>query len=291
MGIRDELVAEVFGGAPKVDVNEGLEQPPQDELDEEEAQPQEEDQPEAEGEAEEAAPEEDPLAGVPAALREKLDAIGSTLEQFTSRLKTTEGRVGAIQSHLAKSAAVDTRKAGDKAPTQAQIDAAKKSDETWKSLKEDFPEWASAMEDKIAAQSADYENKFLSKSEAQAAILTSQKQIQQQIAEQIEKRIVAARHPNYEQTLRTKEFWSWFKTQPEQMKHKAASTKADDAIEILDAYKASLKPTQPNVKEERKKRLERSVSPTGVSEKPIKSEADMTPEELRRHLSKQIWGG
>jgi hypothetical protein len=225
------------------------------------------------------------------ALREKLDSIGSTLEQFTVRLKTTEGRVGSIQSHLAKSAAADTRKAGDKAPTQAQIDAAKKSEENWKSLKEDFPEWATAMEDRIAAQSADYDNKFLSKADAQAAILTSQRQLQQQIAEQVEKRVVAARHPNYEQTLRTKEFWEWFKTQPEPLKHKAASTKADDAIEVLDAYKSSLKPAQSTVKEDRKKRLERSVSPTGVSEKPIKSEADMSPGELRQHLSKQIWGG
>lgn len=284
MDLRQAMAEEVFNGTPLPEEMKAT--PAVEEHDAEEVVKQKE-----EVTAPKAAPE-DPWAGVPAALRNKLDMIGSTLEQFTTRIKTTEGRVGAIQSELAKRAVADTRAAGSDAPTQKQI-ADANDDDSWKELKEDFPEWAEAFEKRMNAQSDKFSGKFASKDDIGTALQSTREEIRQELEakfnEQLEKRIVAIKHPGYESTLKTPEFWAWFQEQPEHIQAKGNSTMAEDAIEVLDAFKARNTPPPATVKEKREKRLSSSVSVTGVKEAPIKSEDDMTPEELRAHIAKQIW--
>lgn len=289
MDLRQAMAEEVFNGTPlpeEMRATPAIEEKPDAE---EVVEPKEVAEPKAEPKAE----PEDPWAGVPSALRNKLDMIGSTLEQFTTRVKTAEGRVGAIQSELAKRAVADTKAAGSDAPTQRQI-ADAKDDESWKELKEDFPEWADAFEKRMNAQSDKFSGKFASKDDIGNALQSTRDEIRQELEtkfnEQLEKRIVAIKHPGYESTLKTPEFWAWFQTQPEHIQVKGNSTMAEDAIEVLDAFKARNTPPPATVKEKREKRLSSSVPVAGVKETPIKSEDDMTPDELRAHIAKQVYG-
>jgi hypothetical protein len=93
--------------------------------------------------------------GVPAKVRERLEAISGRvggLDKIEQRLKSVEGRTGSALEGLhalktATEAAQAATRAGGDAPTGAQIAEAATSSAKWKQAKEDYPDWAEAMED------------------------------------------------------------------------------------------------------------------------------------------------
>ena len=90
----------------------------------------------------------------PASVRESLEAISG----MTGRLRRVEGHIGGLTTAQRElRAAVDaarqqTQRAGGAAPTDAEIAAANTSAK-WKQMKEDFPDWAEAMEERLTAMS------------------------------------------------------------------------------------------------------------------------------------------
>ena len=257
--VRSEAEAEIFGGAEPT-------QGP------EETAPTEKP---AEKNTEE--PNVDPWAGVAPALREQMEGMNqrmASLDEITARLKTAEGRVSALQSELAKKATQDVKKTPGAAPSAAQVDAAA-TDAEWEELKEDFPEWANALEKRIAATNENVRS-LISKEQAR-------------MTEEVERRIVSIKHPGYQRTIQDPEFKTWFQAQPAEFQKLANSMKADDAITVLDGY-AAARGKGPSRIQDRKKRLQDAATiPKGSQQAPIKSEADMSEAELRKKIASEIW--
>lgn len=256
--VRSEAEAEIFGGVePTQEPNE--------------VAPPAAKEPEADN------PAADPWAGVAPALREQMEGMSqrlSSLDEITNRLKTAEGRVSALQSELAKKATQDVKKTPGAAPSAAQVDAAA-TDAEWEELKEDFPEWANALEKRIAATNESVRS-LISKEQAR-------------MTEEVERRIVSIKHPGYQKTIQDPDFRTWFQAQPAEFQKLANSMKADDAITVLDGY-AAARGKGPSRIQDRKKRLQDAATiPKGSQQAPIKSEADMTEAELRQKIASEIW--
>lgn len=237
----------------------------------EEAAPQEQEatQVEAQAPAEETPPaEEDPYAGLPEAAKErlrKLDELERSQTQLLHQVRTAEGRVSAMQRELeqAKKAA-----ASAEGPSQAQIAAAGKSLQKWESLKQDFPEWAEAMEEFVLAN----------KSKADPVDIEAKVELNANaIVARYEKQRIERRYRNWEQEVRKPEFGSWLDSQPAEVKALADSPISDDAIELLQKWYATKE-----VKQERKAKLAAAATTKpGTSAASLgRSVEDMSPEEL-----------
>lgn len=231
-------------------------------------------------------PPEDPLAGLPPALIEKLDGINgklSALDSIEDRLKQSEKRIGGITNHLH-----EAKKQAEKAPTEAELKEASKSAEKWQELKDDFPEWAEAVEGKLAAASAELKESIPDVSDLRESLNGVVR------SEDLEVRLVNFAHPGWQETVNSSEYKEWLEKQPDavQRKHYAGRT-AEDAVEVLNLFKERGTKTQKSkdIKAAKKKRLEKSILPSSTSKsKPPKADADMTYEEIRREEEKKIWG-
>jgi len=215
--------------------------------------------------------------GVPSKVRQELEAISGKiggLEKIEHRLKGVEGRTGAALDgvHALKTAleaAKAAKGAGAEAPTQGQIAAAVSSTEKWKQIKEDYPDWAEAMEEQLAAMgkggSVD-----LTAIKAEVTGSVSEIVAQATSAAKAEARELARIdrvHDDWEQTINTPEFADWRKAQPPEVQALGASEKAGDAIKMLDAYKAHREAVaEATAKAERdRKRLGGAIQPKGTA--------------------------
>lgn len=223
---------------------------------------------------------EDPYAGLPEAAKErlrKLDELERSQAQLLHHVKTAEGRVAAMQRELAEAKKAQAA-AGD-APSGTQIAAATRSTEKWEQLKQDFPEWAEAMESFVAANlptraagpdPEDFEQKVSERTQAAVA--------------EFEMARVERKHRGWRDIVRGDDFANWLQAQPDEVKSLASSPVSDDAIDLLDRFKASRE-----VKQERLNRLAAAagVKPSQASAPAAKSIDDMTPEELWAYEAKQ----
>ena len=253
-------------------------------------------------------PAKDPWEGVDPVIKQRFDDLSAKLNDYDSmatRLKQAESRIGSItnQLHEAKKAAEVLKKEKEDAPTKAEIDAAAKSDEQWEDLKKEFPEWADAMDKRLAAESAKLE-KSLGVKSLQEKIESLEKSIQgknetditaefKQTVKELNKQIVSARYPDWETKVRAKEFGEWIASQGADVHAKANSEKAADAIYVLDLYEkhtAKPKKSAEEIAKERKQRLSQSETlPAGRPRQSNKSEEDMTDNEYRAKLAADIW--
>lgn len=215
---------------------------------------------------------DDPWHGVPQVVRDRLQAV----DAIDHRLKSSEGRVAALQRELevSKQAAKDA----NNSPTQQQINAASANSEKWVALKEDFPEWVEAIEERLSGvvgtEKESYNDAEL---RAQNANLSSE----------LSSLRVELKHPGWEDTVNTAEFVQWMQTQPPEVLALAASSNPTDAIKLLDQY-SSITDKAQKVIDDRAKRLQQSVSTqTKAGQVPRKSAGDMSPEEYWDNLAKE----
>lgn len=226
-------------------------------------EPQEEQQPEPEKEA-------DPWEGVPQVVREQLEAVTgklSSVDKISDRIRNIEGHVGGLASQVKSfvTASKAVAKSGVETPTEAQIETAAQSSEKWKAIKEDYPDWADALEERLAQ-------------EKRAASPVDLDEIQKKVDESVgsinnnlraelrraHETIVEIKHPDWRKDVNTGEFKAWFNKQPSEMQALAASENAVDAIRLLDVYKSSIK----KVKQDKEQRLRSAVTPQGTAAKP-----------------------
>lgn len=234
----------------------------------------------------------DPWAGVNPALKAMFDSLSSTIvtlkDQVEPRLKQAESRIGAMTNefHAAKEAAA---KVAD-APTVAQMEAAAASSGKWESLKEDFPEWAEAIDGRLSSAIALIKKDQLPK-DLTAEIAKVQASIAEGTQGEIQKGILAFFKPGWESTVVTPEFKEWIAMQPEGVKSLVHSQLAVDAVTVLDKFEESTKKhkTAAEIASERKLRLAKSTLPEGGPGIPIKSEQDMTDAELRRSIGREVF--
>ena len=160
-------------------------------------------------------------------------------------------------------------------------------------LKEEFPAFADiidAQAQKIADQQAridDLEAKIGSDGGQGALTDKTLRQMREELR-------VEMRHPDWEQVVKSQEYDEWARTQPLDIIDKMNSDKAEDAIAVLDAYKAQTKGAKSpeQIENERKKRLSQSELPAQKSgRKPVVADDNLTDEQYRDKLEKELWQG
>ena len=238
----------------------------------------------------EAAPEADPWEGVPAALKQTLEALQSkvsAIDTIGNEVKQWSGRVGAIQRELQlqRNAAEQAAKAVSEAPTKQQMAEAAQDDEAWSELKDEFPEWADALEKRTGKLEKKFSEQIesLRQQQPQAPDLSA-------LRREYDQKLLTVKHPDWREMVASPEYQEWLNKQPGDVRQKALeSTDALECIEVLDQFTAAKSPVR-DVVDKRKERLANSVSaPSGGRPVRSKSIDDMTPEEYREHVAKQIW--
>jgi len=242
--------------------------------------------------------ETDPWDGVNPALKAQFDAMSSQLESFKQteyRLKQAESRIGSLTNRLHEVTTARQKAETDEptAPTKDQMEKAAKSKEAWEELEEDFPEWATAIDGRLAEIREEVAKKggTITQEQVDAAIQDATTGLERQFEIRILKRF----HPDYETVKESQDFQTWINAQPEEIKAKTRSDSAEDAITVLDAYKVayqgngSKSKTASEIAEERRQRLARSTVPEGRKARAPKSEAEMNEPELRKKIGREVW--
>lgn len=189
------------------------------------------------------------------------DIVNAAVRDAEQRIKSQLGREISALKKAAGQAATDTRADGGNAPTQQEIDAAAKAGgEKWKKLQDDFPEWADAMEERFGANpGAQVDAKAL----ADQVIAHVDERLQAEAAARA-KRTVERKHQGYVETINTPEFKAWHDAQPAEVKALAESDEPEDAIDLLDRYKAHVEtPRQTPRQPQTPTRLRTAVTPAG----------------------------
>jgi hypothetical protein len=237
----------------------------------------------------------DPYEGLHPAIRAKLEAQ----DQLAERLRKTEGHIGGLVSENKRikdelAAAKAAAEAVRNAPTQAQLAQAKASTQKWDQLKTDFPEWADALEERLGATAQpDLDGLRNQIRDELTPQLTQQisSQLKAEIAAETEGRLVNIAHRGWKDTVKSPEFVSWYEAQPADVKALGASPTAEDAITLLDSYKAATagKPSAAQIKQQRQQRMQEAATVARGNQggAPVKSTDDMSPEEYWNHLARQ----
>jgi hypothetical protein len=237
--------------------------------------------------AEEAAPDvepEDPLASLPEAVRAKLaqiDELATANAQLLHHVKTAEGRVAAMQREFQQARVAQQQVAPQEAPSQGQIANAAKNPEKWEQLKEDFPEWAGAMEEYVASKLGSVQpQQGLDPQQVAAFVQQQVDQTKAEMRQAIEEARVDGKYENWKDTVNTLEFTQWFTVQSPEIRSLANSDSARDAIRMLDLFHETKKRSASDIKQERGQRLAAAATTRPGQTPPPKTLDDMSPEEL-----------
>jgi hypothetical protein len=173
-------------------------------------------------------------AGEPAANQEEDDSVEAKLAKLESeneRIKQSErsqrGRLSALSRKL-----VDLQKVEIVKPEPVQGES-----ENWKEFKEDFPEMAATVEARLN-QADDKINQMMKTVEAVTA--TQETIVEKEVLAYKETQydILATRHPDFDQIKGSQEFEAFKASANVDIQAKIKSRHADDAIDVLDAFKA-----------------------------------------------------
>ena len=237
--------------------------------------------------AEEAAPDvepEDPLAGLSDVVRAKLaqiDELATANAQLLHHVKTAEGRVAAMQREFQQARVAQQQVAPQEAPSQGQIVNAAKNPEKWEQLKEDFPEWAGAMEEYVASKLGSVQSQQGLDPQQVAAFVQQQvDQTKVEMRQAIEEARVDGKYENWKDTVNTLEFTQWFTVQSPETRSLANSDSARDAIRMLDLFHDTKKRSASDIKQERGQRLAAAATTRPGQTPPPKTLDDMSPEEV-----------
>lgn len=201
-----------------------------------------------------------------AAIESRLSA--SVEEKMSGRLRNLEGNLGGIKQKLdamatAKAAAEDT---GADAPTAKQIREASADGEKMRTLREDFPEFAEAMDERLQSmQGPDLEEYKQKVSSAEQRAATTEQELVNLKREFIGMNISQV-HPDWQEVASQPDFHSWVNQQDDSVKRvfNDPAPKPADAIKVLSDFKAAYQSSTAGKSAGRRttRRLEDAVSPT-----------------------------
>jgi hypothetical protein len=236
----------------------------------------------------------DPLAGLPEEVRialGKITDLETANAQLLHHVKTAEGRVAAMQREFQQARQATTAVNADDAPSQGAIAAAAKNPEKWEQLKQDFPEWAGAMEEYVGAKLSGMQSGV----QAMQVVDYVQEQLAAERAQMkaaIEEARVEGKYEDWRDTVNSPDFAQWYAIQPDDVKALAESSTARDAIKMLDMFHTVRAKPASDIKQERGARLAAAATSRPGQTPPPKTIGDMSPEELwnyeARKREKQI---
>lgn len=163
------------------------------------------------------------------------DDDNASPEDLRKRLRTTEAKLGRLQHQLESfmeaggAAARDTAAAGNETPTAERLQEALKSADKMASLREDFPEFAAALDQQMQLLTAGMPNLDTFRREMQNAVGTAVGQVIDDLIED--------HHEGWVETIQSEGFNRWFELQDDETKALEDSTRPRDAIKLLDKYK------------------------------------------------------
>lgn len=241
-------------------------------------------QADSQDEAAEPIQEDDPLASLPEAVRAKLAQIDQLAEanaQLLHHVKTAEGRVAAMQREFQQARTAQQTVAPQDAPSQGQIATAAKNPEKWDQLKQDFPEWADAMEEYVASQLGSVQSRQgVDPNQIAAYVQQEVDRTKAEMSRAIEEARIDGKYENWKDTVNTLEFTQWFTVQAPEVRALADSSAARDAIRMLDLFHDTKKRSASDIKQERGARLAAAATTRPGQTPPPKTLDDMSPEEL-----------
>lgn len=212
-----------------------------------------------------------------------INGLQSTIDQLTSEVRSSSGRVAAMQREQAAAKTVAATAASTRAPNAQTVTAASQSLEKWDRLKTDFPEWGEAVEELVSARTpatsaAPDLTQVVEDMKAQLAAATHE--MESTFATRLRKATVAVSHPNWETDVKSEEFTKWAKAQGDEVKKLAESDVPADAIKMLDLYSKHNSDSTRNVATERKSKLAAAASTRRVSTAPPGGDRDKSDKEI-----------
>ena len=234
--------------------------------------------------------EEDPYAGLSPTLRAKLaqiDELAQANAQLLHHVKTTEGRVAAMQREAQQARQAATQVAPQDAPSQTAIASAAKNPEKWEQLKQDFPEWAGAMEEYVASKMGGQQQQNLTPEQVTNYVQQQVAQTRAEMGRLMEEARIEGKYENWRDTVNTTEFAQWFTVQSPETRALADSSAAKDAIKMLDLFNTSKSVSATDIKQERGARLAAAATTRPGVTQPPKTLADMSPDELWNYEAKK----
>lgn len=230
---------------------------------------------------------EDPLAGLSLTVRAKLaqiDDLAQANAQLLHHVKTTEGRVAAMQrdAQQARQAAMQ------ETPTQTAISSAAKNPEKWEQLKQDFPEWAGAMEEYVTSKiGVPSQQQSLSPEAVAQFVQQEVANTKAEMGRLMEEARIEGKYENWRETINTTEFAQWFTVQNPQTRALADSPIAKDAIKMLDLFSTAQTRSAGDIKQERGARLAAAATTRTGQTPPPKTLGDMSPAEMWNYEAKK----
>ena len=199
---------------------------------------------------------------------DKLAALEAENNRLRQSEKSQRGRVSALTKKL-----VEQRASGATPKVQSLPQEGSGNTRDWETFREEFPEMASIVDQRIASVDSRLNN--VTEVVNQVATTTDsiiEKEVKAYRELQLE--TLADRHPDFEQIKVSQEFQKWKEEAPEDIKAKVKSHHAEDAISVLDAYKAATgRNTTPPGKSEVEILNERRAAAlrqsAGISSKPV----------------------
>jgi hypothetical protein len=214
--------------------------------------------------------DEDPWASVPLAVKESFNNMAAKVESFDTialRLKQAESRIGALQNKIAQ-----------EPPPEPTAEEKK-----WQELKSDDPYLVEAMEYRFTETNNSMKQQYEA---AEAKV----KNLEDELILRIEKTALSQKHPDWENMVNTDAYKDWLATQAIDIKQKTESILAKDAVVVLDKFVKDKQHKDPaSIAEERKQRLNAAVMVNGTTPKTVKSVDDMSIEEYREYVAKELW--
>lgn len=212
---------------------------------------------------------------------EYVSALERQVSELTGLVKSSVGRVGQLQSAVDKMV---------RAPTQQQVAAAMKSSEKWAALQRDFPDFAEAVEERVAslqAQPGIAPDEILRQAREFAEVKVNETHIR------TAKTLASLVEPGWEQVSGSKEFHAWLESQPAEVFARAAKASAEwDAATVISLIR-DFKGTSPEGAPQRgsgtgsRQRLASAAVPTGVTGARAVKADDLDGEQYWNHLAKQ----
>ncbi len=198
------------------------------------------------------------------------------------QVRTSDGRVSALQSELAQARTAATQTTG-RAPNDQAVRAASQTPEKWETLKKEFPEWGEAVEalvDTVRTQPAPP----VDLTPLQAEIQGSINKIVQDFHWAVEEAKLFGAYRHYKQLVNEPSFREWREKQPPEIQALTASRAADDAIRMLDLYtkdRQAARDATRDVSQDRTARLAAAARPARAPAAPPQTaEGELTAEQL-----------
>ena len=240
---------------------------------------------ETESQTETLAQEQDPFAGLPDAVRARLnelDELRANQTQLLHHVKTAEGRVAAMQREFQQARQAATQVEPQAAPSQGQMAVAARNPEKWEQLKQDFPEWAGAMEEYVASKLGNLPmpQNMVQPQQVMDYVQQQMSAMEGKTVRRIEEARIEGKYENWRDLVNTHDFASWHSIQAPEVRSLADSPSARDAIRMLDLFHASKTRSATDIKQERNARLSAAATSRPGQTPPPKTLDDMSPGEL-----------